>query len=122
MKYHRVYADDNGESLCEEVAVARSRAGFAPPAPPVDLSSSIQGANMVFLRLSAGWYGAAHPVPRRQLTVLLAERRKPASVTTRYDGYGPGSVLQCEDTCGKGHTSRVAGDEPVLIAVVQLPD
>jgi hypothetical protein len=45
VKYYRVYADDNGDSHSEEVAVAMSQADFAPPAPAVDLSSSIHLAS-----------------------------------------------------------------------------
>jgi hypothetical protein len=122
VKYFRVYADDNGESHTEEVAVAMSQADFAPPAPAVDLSSAIQVANMVFLRLPTGWYGAAHPVPRRQFIVFLAGEAEGSVSDGEVRRYGPGSVVLHEDTWGKGHTSRVVGDEPVLMAVVQLPD
>ena len=33
-----------------------------------------------------------------------------------------GSAVLLEDTAGKGHRSRVIGDEDVLAIVVQLPD
>ena len=35
---------------------------------------------------------------------------------------GPGSITLLEDTWGKGHRSRVVGDDEVLLAVVQLED
>jgi hypothetical protein len=34
--------------------------------------------------------------------------------------FRPGSITLVEDTTGKGHRSRVVGDEEVVLAVVQL--
>jgi len=36
--------------------------------------------------------------------------------------FAPGSVMLVEDTSGKGHTTRVVGNDYGLVAVVQLPD
>src|SRR5262249_37413302 len=60
--------------------------------PAVDLSSSIQVANMVFLRLPAGWSGAAHPVPRRQFIVFLAGEAEASVSDGEVRGSGPGCV------------------------------
>ena len=34
--YHRVYADDQGESHFEDVTVPMKTVDYAPPAPPLD--------------------------------------------------------------------------------------
>jgi len=36
--------------------------------------------------------------------------------------FGPGSITLVEDTTGKGHTSRVVGDQDVFGVVIQLED
>jgi hypothetical protein len=35
---------------------------------------------------------------------------------------GAGDILLMEDTTGKGHATRIIGDEDALAAVVQLAD
>jgi hypothetical protein len=39
MKYTRIYADADGESHFEDVEVQFQEVDFAPPAPPLNLSS-----------------------------------------------------------------------------------
>jgi hypothetical protein len=36
--------------------------------------------------------------------------------------YGPGHVTLAEDLTGKGHTTRVVGDQPRLSATIPLAD
>jgi hypothetical protein len=122
MKYLRAYADRDGDSHSEEVEVAMSLTDFAPPAPPVELSSFMQVTNLAFLRVPAGWYGPPHPVPRRQFMFVLAGEIEGALSDGEVLRHGPGSVVLLDDTWGKGHTTRVVGDDAALIAVVQLPD
>jgi hypothetical protein len=125
MKYFRAYTDDNGDSHSEEVEVAMSLTDFAPPAPPappVELSSFMQVTNLAFLRVPAGWYSAAHPAPRRQFMFVLAGELEGTLSDGEVRRHSPGSVVLLDDTWGKGHTTRVVGDNPALIAVVQLPD
>jgi quercetin dioxygenase-like cupin family protein len=121
MKYYRVYADQNGESHSEEVTVPMSATDFAPPAPPVDLSPVTQVANLVFLSVPAGWYGAPHPAPRRQFLILLAGELEGTTSDGEVMRHSPGTVFLLEDTWGKGHATRAVGDDPMLLAVVQLP-
>ena len=33
----------------------------------------------------------------------------------------PGTILLAEDTAGKGHVSRVTGDEDMLVLILMLP-
>jgi hypothetical protein len=34
----------------------------------------------------------------------------------------PGTILLAEDTAGKGHVSRVTGEEEMLVLILMLPD
>jgi quercetin dioxygenase-like cupin family protein len=122
MKYVRVYADQNGETHLEDVEVAMSMTNFAPPAPPVELSPLMPGSQVVFLRFPVGWDGPPHPAPRRQFAFVLAGEFEGAVSDGEVRLLGPGSVILLEDMWGKGHTTRVVGNDPVMLALVQLPD
>ena len=63
MHYSRVYTDQHGESHGEDIAVEMSLTEFAPPAPPVDLSSAIPSTSLLFLSFPVGWDGPLHPAP-----------------------------------------------------------
>jgi hypothetical protein len=122
MKYVRIYTDQNGDSHFEDVEVAMSLINFAPPAPPVDVSPLMSSTTVGFLGFPAGWYGPPHPAPRRQFLFLLTGEGEVAVSDGEVRHFAPGSVMLAEDTWGKGHTTRVVGNEYGLVAVVQLPD
>jgi len=75
-----------------------------------------------FLRIPAGWCGDWHPVPSRQVQIILAGEVEAQASDGMVRRAGPGTVVLVEDTTGKGHMSRVVGQEDVVIAVVRLPD
>lgn len=122
MKYVRMYADNMGDSHFEDVEVEMSLVNFSPPTPPMGVSSSMPSMNVVFADTPVGWYGEPHPVPQRLFIIYLAGEME----TTVSDGemrrFGPGSVVLVEDTSGKGHASRVLGNNNVLAVMVQLAD
>ena len=57
MKYVRLYCDDAGESHFEDVDVELSPLDYAPPAPPLNLSSLQDTTQLRFLVAPAGWFG-----------------------------------------------------------------
>jgi hypothetical protein len=120
VKYTRVYADADGESHFEDVEVAMEEAVFAPPAPPLKLSEFIASSRFTFLSASPGWTGDWHPSPARQFTLYLQGEIEGETSDGEVRRFGPGDAVLLEDTTGKGHRSRVVGDEDVILAVVQL--
>ena len=122
MKLTRLYCDTEGESHFEDVEVAFNLVDFAPPAPPVSLSSFSPAAQYGFLKSPVGWYGDWHPTPARQIMFYLAGEIEAEVSDGEIRCFGPGSVALVEDTTGRGHKSRVVGDTEALLAVVQLPD
>jgi len=122
MHYLRVYTDQHGESHVEDIAVEMSLTEFAPPAPPVDLSAGTPSMNVLFLGFPLGWDSPPHPAPRRQFAFVLAGEIEGAVSDGAVRRVGPGSVILLEDTWGKGHRTRNVGNEPALLAIVQLPD
>ncbi len=122
LSYVRAYADSGGESHLEDQVLDLAETSYAPPAPPLSVSDFFPAKGYHFLSPPPGWYGDWHPVPRRQVFLVL---RGEVGVETS-DGsrrrFGPGDFTLFEDTRGKGHRSWVVGDEPLLLGVVVLPD
>ena len=122
MQYVRIYADADGESHFEDVTLPMQAVDFAPPAPPINVSTFAPAATYGFIGSPPGWYGDWHPTPRRQMIFYLAGEVEAEVSDGEVRRFGPGSITLVEDTAGKGHTSRVVGTAAVLLTVVQLPD
>lgn len=121
-QYTRVFTDEKGETHFEDVEIELLPVEFAPPAPALLLSSFTDAKNYGFISAPTGWYGDWHPTPERQVIVYISGKIEATVSDGEVRVFGPGSVTLVEDTTGKGHTSRVVGDEEVLGLVVQLED
>jgi hypothetical protein len=122
MDYTRIFSDALGETHFETVEVAMRLTDFAPPAPAFAVAPFIPAARFAFCAPAAGWFGDWHPTPTRQMFLLL----KGVWEVTVSDGavqrFEPGSAVLLEDTTGKGHATRILGDEEALAGIVQFPD
>ena len=121
-KYTRVYTDEIGETHFEDVEIDLVSVDFAPPAPALDLSVFTEAKKFGFVNAPPSWYGDWHPTPKRQMFVYISGKIEARVSDGEVRVFGPGSVTLLEDTTGKGHTSRVVGDEEVLCVVIQLED
>ena len=122
MKYIRIYVDPAGESHFEDVEVELAQVNFAPPAPPLNLSSFSPALQYAFCSVPVGWWGDLHPTPQRQIFFLLSGEMAVQVSDGEVQHFGAGSVLLFEDTTGKGHVSWVMSKTDALHAVVQLPN
>jgi hypothetical protein len=120
VRYTRVFADARGQSHFEDIEVTMEDTVFAPPAPPLKLSEFMATSRFSFMSASPGWAGDWHPAPKRQFTLYLQGRIEAETSDGEIRRFGPGDAVLVEDTTGKGHRSRVVGDEDVILAVVQL--
>ncbi len=120
MKYVRIYADENGESHFEDIEIEFLPVDFAPPAPPINISSFTPANRFGFANVPPGWSGDWHPTPKRQIFFYLSGTIEAEVSDGEIRQFGPGSVTLVEDTTGKGHRSRVVGDDEVFTAIVQL--
>ena len=121
MRYVRLYADDEGESHFEDVAVEFQEVDYAPPSPPMGLSQMMTATQTGFVLATTDWKGEVwHPVAVRQFVVVVAGR----IAATVSDGsrreFGMGAVILLEDTHGKGHSSEVIAGEDGVLAVIHL--
>jgi len=120
VKFVRLHADGTGESHMDPQEIAIRSSGFAPPAPPLGVSSMEPAAGWRFLQLPSGWVGEWHPSPKRMWIFCLngeIEFQASDGTVLRVE---PGSAMLLEDTTGKGHRSRVIGEGDALLVAVQL--
>ena len=122
MKYTRVYTDENGESHFEDVDIELAPVDFAPPAPELYLSAFKDAKKFGFVKAPLDWYGDWHPTPKRQVFVYISGEIEATVSDGEVRVFGPGSVTLLEDTTGKGHKSRVVGDQEVFAVIIQLED
>lgn len=122
MRCMRIYADTSGESHFSEVEFELMPTEFAPPAPPLYLSSIMPATGFALVRFPTGWIGDWHPAPRRQIFFWLAGEIEGETSDGERRRASAGSASLLEDTTGRGHRSWVVSDTDVLAAVVQLPD
>ena len=121
-KYTRVFTDEDGETHFEDVEIELLPDDFAPPAPALNLSAFKEAKKFGFMNAPTGWFGDWHPTPKRLVFVYISGKIEAKVSDGEVRVFGPGSVTLVEDTTGKGHTSRVVGDQDVFGVVIQLED
>ena len=120
VRFVRLHADGAGESHMDPEELGIKPSAFAPPAPPLGVSTMEPAAGWRFLHLPSGWVGDWHPSPKRMWIFCLKgdmEFQTSDGTVLRVE---PGSSMLLEDTVGKGHRSRVIGDRDALLVAVQL--
>lgn len=112
--------DEHGVSHFCDVDIDLDKKNFAPPAPPMLISEPARCRALLYVTLPAGWGGAKHPSPRRQIAHCLAGRLRVEAGDGEIREIGPGGIWRMEDVGGSGHTTTVLGLEDVRLAIVQL--
>jgi len=118
--YPRLYADANGESHFEDIEIDLASTDYAPPAPPLDLSSFTPVTEFGFMSAPKGWSSDWHPSSGRNMFIVLSGEWEVTASDGETRRFGIGSILLVEDTSGKGHKSRVVSDVESLAVMVQL--
>jgi hypothetical protein len=122
MKYARIYADPAGQTHFEDIEIKLTEAKFAPPAPPLNLSSFGPALQYAFLSFPVGWRGDSHPTPRRLFFFFLSGEVAVQVGDGQIRHFGAGSVALAEDITGNGHITWVVSKTDALAAIVELPD
>jgi len=122
VKYVRLYADDDGESHFETIEVELDPTDYAPPAPPINVSTPAPARQVIFLAVPSGWLGDWHPSPIRQFMFFTAGELEIEASDGEVRVFRSGDVGLGEDVCGRGHRSRVLGDTGVSAVIVQMAD
>jgi hypothetical protein len=109
-KTHRLYTGADGQSHVEAIDVEK-KADWLKGLPTTQISFRIW---------PKGEFLDWHPAPRRQFVIILSGQLEIGCGDGTKQVFGPGDARLVEDTTGKGHTTRVIGNEPCLTATVPL--
>ena len=120
MQYTKIIATEDGGSTMQIEAPVLSSVEYMPGRPSIDLSETVDAQSVTFARAPVGWVGDWHPVPRLQVVIGLAGNMEFETTDGQRCQIGAGDVIHFEDVTGKGHFSKVTGDEDWLSAVVAL--
>jgi len=119
MRYFRIYSDENGVSHFAELEMRLAPVVLSLSTPALEACEPQAASQIMFVRLAPGWDSDWHPAPAYQYVCLLSGQAE----LTVGDGdtrqFARGDVLHLQDITGKGHTTRVIGEEEILLAVVQ---
>jgi len=117
----RVYSGADGQSHLEELPLAltpfkdvEGAHGQGTPLQPA--------AGIAFRVAPPGYVLGWHCAPRRQYSISLSGAAEIEVGDGTVARIGPGDVVLAEDLTGRGHVTRVIGDEPRLYAIVPLAD
>jgi quercetin dioxygenase-like cupin family protein len=112
MKIVRLYTGADNQSHFEEIEARFSGDGIE--------TTEIQNANTVtFRRAPVGHVIDWHPAPRRQYVVSLSGKWE-IECSDGVRLFKAGDVMLAEDLTGRGHVSRVVGNEPHIFMTVPL--
>ena len=106
----RLYTGSDGEAHIESIDLARTP----------EWSKGLATTQIAFREDPVGRFLDWHPAPRRQFVIILSGQLEIGCGDGSKQTFGPGDARLVEDTTGKGHTTRVVGNEPVLTATVPL--
>ena len=106
MKIVRLYTGADNESHFEDIDVEMNLQG-------VDQVSALQPTHGIQFRTATPSHRSSfHSVPRRQYVITLSGQVEIETGDGTVRRFGPGDVMLAEDTTGRGHITRVVGDQP----------
>jgi hypothetical protein len=117
----RVYSGTDGQSHLEQLPLAmkpftdvEGAHGEGTPLQPA--------AGIAFRVAPPGYVLDWHCAPRRQYSISLSGAAEIEVGDGTVARVGPGDVVLAEDLTGRGHVTRVVGDQPRLYAIVPLAE
>jgi hypothetical protein len=120
LNYLRLYSDEAGESHFAPMPIALAPSSSAAPVAPFCVSELLPASRHGFLHLPADWVGGLHRSPLRMWVFVLTGQMEFEATDGECRTMAPGCALLLEDTTGKGHLSRAAGNAPVVLSLVYL--
>lgn len=120
--YTRLYSNAHGESHFEDIEIDLTLTDYAPPAPPLEISSFTPATQLGFMNAPAGWSSDWHTATVRNIFFVLSGEWEVTASDGETRRFATGSVLLVEDITGKGHSSRVVSEGDSLAAMVELAE
>ena len=110
MTIYRLYTNRNGKSQVDELDLASNP----------ELTTATAAQHIFFRQWEPGHFIDWHPAPRRQYIISISGMVEVGLEDGSTYRFMPGDARLVEDTTGKGHTTLVPGDEPVITVVIPL--
>ena len=110
MTIYRLYTNSNGKSQVDELDLASNP----------ELTTAAAARQIFFRQWEPGHFIDWHPAPRRQYIISISGMVEVGLEYGSKHRFMPGDARLVEDTTGKGHTTLVPGDEPVITVVIPL--
>ena len=110
MAFIRLYSGADGQSHIEEMNLESHP----------DLTKLQATKGVTFRTSPAGYFSDWHNAPRRQYVITLAGEAEIELGDGTVRRMGPGDVNLAEDMTGKGHITRVVGNQPRTSATIHL--
>jgi quercetin dioxygenase-like cupin family protein len=118
-KIWRVYSGADGQSHVEELPLAMKP--FKDIEGAHGEGTEMQAAKGIAFRVSpSGYVLDWHCAPRRQYSISLSGTAEIEVGDGTRARVGPGDIVLAEDLTGRGHVTRVIGNEPRFYAIVPL--
>ena len=111
----RLYTGSDGQTHAQEIEVK-----FGPGG--TDGFKLMAGAGAEIRRAPPGRVADWHTAPRRQYVITLSGRGEVELIDGTKIELGPGSIDLAEDLTGKGHITRVIGNEDRVTIAIPVSD
>jgi uncharacterized cupin superfamily protein len=109
--FYRLYTGDDGESHLEELDLEKG---------PIEWEAVQKATGVGFRRQPPGYFSDWHHAPRRQYVITLAGGVEIGLGDGTVKRLGPGDVMLADDLTGRGHTTRVTGNDQRISVVIPL--
>ena len=114
-KIHRLYTGPDGQTHAEEIDVR-----FGPRGTDAFKLMGVTGAEI--RRAAPGRVADWHVAPRRQYVITLSGHGEVELIDGTKIELGPGSIDLAEDLTGKGHITRVIGNEERVTPAIPVSE
>jgi hypothetical protein len=112
----RVFSDAEGVSQITDESIPLLEPDAAR------LTHITKAKSVAFRILPVGMFRDWHPTPTRQYVIIISGIVEVGTANGQIRQTGPGCVTLHEDIDGKGHTTRVVGDSPAVVAFIPIVD
>jgi quercetin dioxygenase-like cupin family protein len=117
LHYTHIYADTAGESHFADESMPFELIEFSPQVPPVAAAKPIPTTSAIVLSVPKGGVADWHPVPSKQFNLILSGEVQVEVCDGEVRRFRAGDLIFGEDVQGKGHITRVVGNDDVYFVV-----
>ena len=115
MKIWRLFTGADNQSHFEEIDVQLDLKKGS-----VEISALQPAHGIVFRRAPASHLSDYHTAPRRQYVITLSGHVEIQTGDGTVKCFGPGDIMLADDTSGRGHITRVVGNQPRHFVMIPL--